>query len=336
MKIPVAVLGATGLVGKTITALLADHPWFTVVALAASEESVGSLYGEFVPDSPYANLPIVSCRPNFSCPLVFSALDASIAGDIELNFAQAGIIVVSNARNHRLDPDVPLLIPEVNGHQLTTLKKNIVTNPNCSVTGLVLALKPLHDAFGIDKINVTTLQAISGAGRTTMDIADNVIPYIVGEEEKIETEPLKILGDSTIKISAQCHRVPVTDGHLAAVSIAFYNNPSQDEILERWETFTGDIGDLPTAPERPLHYFSDPMAPQPKLHRDLGEGMTVSLGRLRPCPVLDYKFNLLSHNRIRGAAGSALLNAELLVSKGMVPSALVFLSKSELQSLGVS
>lgn len=321
MKIPVGILGATGLVGQKITALLVDHPWFTVVALAASEASVGRLFSDFVPDSPYANLPIIPCAPNLPCPLVFSALDASVAGDIETNFAKGGTIVVSNARNHRLDPDVPLIVPEVNGHYLTTLKKNIVTNPNCSVAGLVLSLKPLHDKFGIEKVQVTTLQAVSGAGRATMNITDNVIPYIAGEEEKIETEPLKILGDSSITISAQCHRVPVTDGHLAAVSIAFRRKPSQAEILEAWETFTGHIEDLPTAPERPLQYLDNPAYPQPKLHRNLGDGMTVTLGRLRPCPVLHYKFSVLSHNMIRGAAGSALLNAELLVSRGLIPTA---------------
>ena len=345
MKIPVAILGATGCVGQKFVQLLADHPWFEIAALCASERSAGKSYGEAVHwllptplPTKIAQMRVEPCLPTTRCKLAFSGLDASVAGEIETAFAEAGYIVVSNARNHRLDPRVPLIIPEVNPDHLELIHtqpfKNgaIVTNPNCAVIGLVLALKPLQDSFGIESILVTTMQAVSGAGYpgvASLDITDNVIPHIRGEEEKIESEPLKILGKlngnntiqhAAIKISAHCNRVPVTDGHTACVSIKLSRPASNVEIIAAWNNFTGEPQkhNLPTAPLHPTYYFEHDLYPQPKLHRHLDKGMAVSIGRLRPCPLFDYKFALLSHNTVRGAAGAALLNAELMVSRGLV------------------
>lgn len=343
-KIPVAILGATGSVGQRFVELLSRHPWFDIVAVAASERSVGKKYGEAVnwllptplPEK-IASLTISPCKPPLQANLIFSALDSSVAGEIESAFAIVGNIVISNAKNHRMQLDVPLLIPEVNSSHLELLGPQkfsggkIITNPNCSTIGLVLALKPLHDHFGIEAVNVVTMQAISGAGYpgiSSMDIMDNVIPYINGEEDKLETEPLKILGkvdqgfisDATIKISAQCNRVPITDGHTESVSIKLKKKASKVEIIEAWRHFMGEPQTLalPLAPEFPVHYFENEHFPQPKLHRDLDKGMAVSVGRLRECPLFDYKFTLLSHNTIRGGAGGAILCAELLVRKGHV------------------
>jgi len=279
-----------------------------------------------------AALEVQPCEPTLPCSLVFSGLDARVAGDVEKAFAQAGYMVVSNCHNHRMDPTVPLLIPEVNpshlsllSHQTTSGK--IVTDPNCSVMGLALALKPLYDLFGLEAVHVVTLQAISGAGYPgvpSLDILDNVIPYISGEEHKIETEPLKILGSpsepASFKISAHCTRVPVTDGHTACLSFQLKKPATADQIIEAWKTFRSEPQTLrlPMAPEYPLHYFHEEAMPQPRLHRQLGQGMSVAIGRLRPCPLLGHKCVLLSHNTIRGAAGAAILNAELLVQKGLV------------------
>jgi aspartate-semialdehyde dehydrogenase len=343
-KIPVAILGATGSVGQRLVELLARHPWFTLECVAASERSVGKRYKEAVNWMMTSPLPeaigqliVQPCIPQHASSLVFSALDAECAGDIETRYAQAGHLVISNARNHRMDPDVPLLIPEVNGDHLTLLsqqkfgKGKIVTNPNCSTIGLCLALKPLQDLFGIESVSVVTLQAISGAGYpgvSSLDIMDNVIPFISGEEEKMEREPLKIFGEckdgqlieAAMHISAQCNRVPVTDGHIECVSVKLRKKGSKQEIIQAWELFEGEAQflNLPTAPSHPIHYLGEGPSPQPKLHRDRENGMAISIGRLRECPLLDYKFVILSHNTIRGAAGGALLNAELLVKKGYV------------------
>lgn len=343
-KIPVAILGATGCVGQKLIELLDHHPWFEIVALAASERSSGKKYGEVVKwfmSSPLptyiAEMEVQLCRPTFPCSLVFSGLDSSVAGEIETDFAQAGYLVVSNSRNHRMHTHVPLVIGEVNADHLDLLKKQpygkggIVTNSNCSVMGLTLALKPIFDRFGLEAVHVVTMQAVSGAGYPgvpSLDILDNVIPFIKGEEEKIETEPLKILGrcegshitHANFKISAQCNRVPVIDGHTESVSIKLQNTASGQEIIQAWREFKGEPQEwqLPTAPFHPIHYFEQEYYPQPRLHRHLDKGMAVSIGRLRKCPLFDYKFTLLSHNTIRGAAGAAILNAELLVKKGFV------------------
>jgi aspartate-semialdehyde dehydrogenase len=346
-KIPVAILGATGCVGQKFIQLLEHHPWFEIAALCASERSSGKPYGEVVNWLMPTPLPetiqqmiVQPCQAplTMDCALAFSGLDPSIAGQVETQFAQSGYVVVSNSRNHRMDPAIPLVIGEVNSTHLDMVKKQpfakgmIITNPNCSVIGLTLALKPLVDAFGVKAVHVTTLQAVSGAGYpgvASLDILDNIIPYIGGEEEKLETEPLKILGalqnDFSIQaldfpISAQCNRVPVSDGHTACVSISLENKASPAEVIEAWRAFKGAPQEwiLPSAPIHPIYYFEKENYPQPKLHRSLDKGMAVSIGRLRPCPLFDYKFTLLSHNTIRGAAGAALLNAELLVKKGYI------------------
>ena len=342
-KIPVAILGATGSVGQRFVELLAHHPWFEICAVAASEKSVGKRYADAV--TWLANQPIPQniaemvlqpCIPNLDCALVFSALDPSVAGVIEADFAREGYLVVTNARNHRMEADVPLLVPEVNPEHLQVLgqegryKGKIVANPNCSTIGLALALKPL-DRFGIELVHVVTMQAVSGAGYpgvASLDVIDNLIPHISGEEEKMESEPLKILGtydgrqflSHQVKISAHCNRVPVSDGHTECVSIKFKEKPTREEIIEAWRSFTSEAQTLklPLAPACPIHYFEESNYPQPKIHRHLDKGMAVSIGRLRDCPLFDYKFTLLSHNTIRGAAGGAILNAELLVKKGFV------------------
>ena len=340
-KIPVGILGATGMVGQKFVEMLTNHPWFEITALAASEKSQGKKYQDamrwLMPtelDPKIAAMKVHHCQPNLPCKVVFSGLDSSVAGEIEQSFAKKGYIVISNSKNHRMDPDVPLLIPEVNGDHLELInsqkfsKGMIVTNPNCSVIGLAMALKPLLDSFGIEKIHVVTMQAVSGAGYpgvASLDIIDNAIPYISGEEDKVETEPLKILGSYKkgkilpyqMQISAQCNRVAVTDGHMECVSVKLKNRATAEEIIEAWNNFPG-LSDLPSAPKSPIVYLSDEKHPQPKLHRNLGNGMAVSLGRLRKCPLFDWKFVLLSHNTVRGAAGCAILNAELMLHKGLI------------------
>jgi aspartate-semialdehyde dehydrogenase len=320
MKIPVAVLGATGSVGQTFIQLLNNHPWFYLSEVVASPRSAGKRLGECVPavNPQNKDLIVKGIDDALSSSLVFSGLDASVAGEVESHLAQKGHWVISNCRNHRLDPNVPLLIPEVNPEQLSLLSLQtfgggkLVTNPNCSVIGLALVLKPLADAFGLKAVHVVTMQAVSGAGlraRGSLDIEDNVIPYISGEEEKIERELEKILGLK--KVSAHCNRVPVTDGHTQCVSVSLEQSASIEEIIGAWNGFRSL--DLPTAPKRPIFYWNEAAYPQPKYHRNLENGMAVSVGRLRECSLFDYKFVTLSHNTIRGAAGCAILNAELLV-----------------------
>jgi aspartate-semialdehyde dehydrogenase len=343
-KVPVAVLGATGSVGQRFLTLLADHPWFDVQALTASDRSAGKAYGDaanWLQSTPlperFARMEVLKSTPPIPCQLVFSALDASVAGEVETAFASLGHVVVSNAKSHRMDPSVPLVVPEVNPEHLQLARTSsngggaILTNPNCSTIGLVLALKPLWDAFGLKRVSVVTMQAISGAGFPgvpSYQILDNVVPYIPGEEEKIESETRKILGtfdsgavrDAEIRLSAQCHRVPVLDGHLLAVSVELGRKAEASELRDAWERFSGEpqAKALPTAPRHPVHFLEEDDAPQPRLHRDLDGGMAASVGRLRPCSILDFKFDTLSHNTIRGAAGGALLLAELAVAKGLL------------------
>ena len=342
-KHPVAVLGATGSVGQRFVGLLADHPWFTIQTLTASERSAGKSYADAVRwlrsdpiPAEVAELPVLPTEPPIEPRLVFSALDASVAGRVETELAERGHLVISNARSHRMDPGVPLLIPEVNPGHLDLIAGDaaggaIITNPNCSTIGLAIALKPLLDAFGISKVAAVTLQALSGAGVpgvASLEILDNVIPHISGEEEKMERETRKILGTLgaggiaplDLVVSAQCNRVPVADGHLECVSVALGGPASPAELRAAWEGFSGEprrLG-LPSAPRRPIHYLDGENHPQPRLHRDLEGGMATSIGRLRPDPILDYKFVVLSHNTIRGAAGGAILCAELAVARGLL------------------
>jgi len=340
-KIPVAVLGATGSVGQNFIELLQDHPWFEITALAASKRSAGKKYRDaanWLSPNPlaqrYGDMVVRECLPGLPAKLVFSGLDATVAGELETAFATAGYVVVSNAKNHRMEHDVPLMVPEINPQHLPLIKRQqfgrgfIITNPNCSTTGLVLALKPLHDNFGLESVQVMTMQALSGAGYPgvpSMDILDNVLPFIAGEEKKLESEPLKILGRinapgielETFKISAQCNRVALSNGHLENVSVKLSTKAMARDVIAAWKNFRSDaVEGLPSAPQRPLIYFNEENYPQPRLHRMINGGMTVSIGRLRPCPVMDFRFTLLVHNTIRGAAGGAILNAELLYKKG--------------------
>jgi len=344
-KIPVSILGATGSVGQKFIQLLENHPYFHITEVMASDKSAGKRYKEvvnwFLPTpipAGVADLVVGKCEPSKMTRFAFSGLDSTVAGEVESEFANSGYAVVSNAKNHRMDSDVPLLIPEVNPDHLDLVRSQkynrglIVTNPNCSTIGLTLALKPLEDTFGIDEMNVVTMQAVSGAGFpgvSSLTILDNIIPYISGEEDKIETEPLKILGKldnnsiiyKDFRISAQCNRVSVIDGHLESVQIKFKKKASIDTIVRVWQEFRGEPQsmNLPTAPARPIYYFDDPYYPQPRLNRNLENGMAVSVGRLKECPVFDFKFVVLSHNTMRGAAGGAVLCAELLIKKGLFP-----------------
>ncbi len=338
------ILGATGAVGQTFIRLLEGHPWFRITALAASERSAGRPYREaahWLGEAPIpprlAAMPVQEARPELDCDLVFSGLSSSVAGPIERAFAGAGYPVISNAKNHRMAGDVPLVIPEVNPDHTALIEQQdwgaeggfIVTNPNCSTVGLVCALKPLADAFGVEAVQVTTLQALSGAGYpgvAALDALGNVMPFIEGEEEKLAAEPKKLLGrldggriaEAGLTVSAQCHRVPVLDGHLKAVSVRLEERAGAEavrEALRGYRTPIADLG-LPGAPDPFLHVFEAPSYPQPRLHAMLGGGMTVSVGRVRLCPVLSIKFVVLAHNTVRGAAGGAVLNAELLARQG--------------------
>jgi len=347
-KLRAGVLGATGLVGQRIVSLLANHPWFELTEVAASERSSGKTYAEAVrwhldtPIPPAArDLVVRSLTPTLDCDFVFSALDSSVAGGAEEDFARVGYPVVSNSRNHRMDPDVPLLIPEVNAAHLDAIswqQKNrgydtgfIVTNPNCSTAGLVLVLKPLAEAFGLEKIFVVTLQAMSGAGYpgvASLDIQANVVPFISGEEEKMESEPQKLLGkwngerfvDAGLGISAHCNRVPVIDGHLECVSLSLKKIASLREIREALSEFEVDseLASLPSALRNPIIVLDEENRTQPRRDVNAGAGMAAVVGRVRECPLLDVKLTLLSHNLVRGAAGAALLNAELLAARGFL------------------
>jgi aspartate-semialdehyde dehydrogenase len=342
------VLGATGIVGQRLVKLLSDHAWFELTEVAASERSSGRTYAEAVRwhlETPIPaearGLVVKGVEPTLNCDFVFSALDSSVAGPVEEDFARAGYPVVSNSKNHRMDADVPLLIPEVNASHLDAIpvqQKNrgydagfIVTNPNCSTAGLVLVLKPLADAFGLERIFVVTLQAISGAGYpgvASMDIQGNVVPFISGEEEKMEAEPQKLLGkwdgtrfiEAGLGISAHCNRVPVLDGHLECVSLGLKKIASLDEVREALQTFEVDeeLASLPTALRHPVVVVDEENRPQPRRDVEAGDGMAAVVGRIRECPLHDIKLTLLSHNLVRGAAGAALLNAELLAARGFL------------------
>lgn len=348
-KYRVGILGATGAVGQRLIELLANHPWFEISEVVGSEKSAGKRYEEAVQwrlDSPVPagvkDLIVKEPKPRLACDFVFSALEAAAAGSAEEQFARAGYPVVSNTRTHRMDEDVPLLIADVNPEHIEVVpfqqKKRafttgfLVTNPNCSATGLALALKPLHEEFGIDKVFVVTMQAISGAGYPgipSVDVQDNVVPFIAGEEEKLETEPLKILGQvrddcflpAMISISAQCNRVPVLDGHLEAVSVKLKRKASPAEAAEVLRAYSSEPQRLrlPSAPEHPVVVREENDRPQTRLDRNAEKGMAAVVGRIRRCPLLDLRFTLLSHNTIRGAAGTAILNAELLAAKGYLP-----------------
>ncbi len=334
-KIPVVVLGATGTVGQQFVSLLANHPWFEVVAVTGSERTAGKKYKDAVhwlqqkPIDPIiAEMTVSATLTTIPASIAFSALDSAIAGTVEVEFAEAGYLVISNAANHRMREDVPLLIPDVNPGHAELLKSQktkgkIVTNPNCTATALTIALKPLHDQFGLKNVHVVTFQAISGAGYpgvASLDIMDNILPHISGEEDKIQTEPQKILGDDSFTISAQCNRVPITDGHVECVSVSLKKKATAEELIHAWNSYLGLAQEwlLHSAPLQPIHYRSDKLFPQPKYHRLLDKGMAVSIGQLKPSNNFDFQFTLLSHNTIRGAAGGAILNAELLVKKGYV------------------
>jgi aspartate-semialdehyde dehydrogenase len=345
-KYRVGILGATGTVGQRLVKMLHDHPQFEVAAVAASDRSQGLPYAEActwqLPGEVYPSvrsLVVEPPRPPLDCDLIFSSLPSRVAREAEESFARAGYPVISNSSAFRMDEDVPLLIPEINHDHLSLLGAQrarrgygrgfIVTNPNCSTIMLALALAPLHARFGVEATVVTTMQALSGAGYPgvpSLDITDNVLPHIESEEEKIETETLKILGrvggagvaEARIAVSAQCHRVNVADGHLAAVRVKLARPAELREVREALASFTSlpqELG-LPTAPERPVIVRDEANRPQPRLDREAGRGMSVTVGRLAPDSVLDYRFVALSHNTIRGAAGAAILNAELLAATG--------------------
>jgi aspartate-semialdehyde dehydrogenase len=340
-KYRVGILGATGMVGQRFIQLLEYHPQFEITAVAASDRSQGKTYGDACTwrlngEMPKAvrSLPVQPPTPPLDCDLVFSSLPGDIARETEGSFATAGYPVISNSSAFRMDEDVPLLIPEVNHQHLDLLKQQrytsggfIVTNPNCSTIMLALALAPLHATFGFSNGVATTMQALSGAGYpgvASLDIIDNVLPHIGGEEEKIETETTKILGrfvsdhieSARMAVSAQCHRVNVADGHMAAVRVNFTRKPDLNELREALSGFRSlpqELG-LHSAPDQPIVVREEVDRPQPKLDRDAGAGMTITVGRLREDTVMDYRFVVLSHNTIRGAAGAAILNAELLIA----------------------
>jgi aspartate-semialdehyde dehydrogenase len=342
----VGILGATGMVGQNFIRFLAGHPWFQVTWVGASDRNTGKKYRDAAPwrldgvmPADVANLTVEECKPGNAPRLMFSATDSSVATGIERAFANAGHIVVSNSKNHRMESDVPLLVPEVNADHLGILaqqRKNrgwngmIVTNPNCSTVVLTMALGALRQ-FNIERVAVTTMQAISGAGypgNASMDINANVIPYIGGEEEKLETETQKILGELAnggfrphpLRVSAHCNRVPVLDGHTETVSVEFSVRPKQADLREAFENFRGvpQERNLPSAPARPVIYMEEQDRPQPRRDVERERGMTVFVGRLRPCPIFDYKFLALGHNTVRGAAGAAVLNAELMRCEGLL------------------
>ena len=343
-RLPIGILGATGMVGQRFIQLLENHPWFQVAWLAASDRSSGKTYGDAAKwrlDTPLpdriARMTVSPADPEGAPKIIFASIDAAYAREMEPRFAAAGCAVVSNSSAFRMEPNVPLVLPEVNADHLHLIETQswrrasggyIVTNSNCTAMGPVLALKPIDDRFGVEQIFATSMQAVSGAGYPgvpTMDILDNVIPYIGNEEEKMEEETLKLLGKlegHTVKplaarMSASCNRVAVIDGHTVSVAIKLRKPATHEELLAAWSEFRPLAGQgLPTAPDQPVQWAPQNDRPQPRLDRNRGNGMAVTVGRLRPCSVLDWKFTVLSHNTIRGAAGAAILNAELLASLG--------------------
>jgi aspartate-semialdehyde dehydrogenase len=334
------------MVGQHFINFLQGHPWFDLTWLGASDRSAGRKYREAstwhlsgVTPANVADQIVQESKPGNAPKLLFSAMDASVATEIERAFAEAGHIIVSNSRNHRMEPDVPLLVPEVNPGHLKLLaaqrkqrgwKGLIVTNPNCSTIVLTMALGPLKQ-FGIERVIVTTLQAISGAGYpgvASMDIVANVVPFIGNEEEKMQQETQKILGQFCgdhieplpAKVSAHCNRVPVVDGHTVTISVEFSSNPTEADVRNAFETFSSvpQERNLPSAPKHPVQYMTEQDRPQPRKDAERDRGMATFIGRLRPCPVFDWKFIALGHNTIRGAAGAAVLNAELMHSEGLL------------------
>ena len=343
-KLPVGILGATGMVGQRYIQLLENHPWFEVTWIAASDRSSGKTYAEAAKwrlDSALperiAKMALSPATPEGAPKIIFASVDAAFARELEPAFAAAGCAVVSNSSAFRMAENVPLVLPEVNADHLCLIEEQswrkesggfIVTNSNCTVMGPVLALKPLDDRFGVEQIFATSMQAVSGAGYPgvpSMDILDNVIPFIGGEEEKMEAEALKLLGKLegnavrplAARMSASCNRVAVVDGHLVNLSIKLRKPATREEVLAAWAEFRPLAGrDLPMAPELPVHYAPQDDRPQPRLDRNRDKGMAATVGRLRPCNILDWKFSVLSHNTVRGAAGATILNAELLASLG--------------------
>lgn len=346
MKIPVGLLGATGLLGQHYVALLARHPWFELTFLGGSkecpyEEAVADRWhlADLLPKGLHVSPLSAIEKAKKSCSFVFSALPNEQAEIFEERYASSGLPVLSNASYGRKVADIPMLIPEINAHHLEVIaaqkKKRswdrgfIVTKPNCAIQSFMIPLAPLHARFGIQKLHITTLQAISGAGiggLSSMTIHDNVIPYIAGEEKKVENEPLKIFG--TVKegkiepaagmtIASAVNRVPVLNGHLACLSIGFTSQPTAEEIVEAWSTFS-PLPSLPSAPKYPIVYRHEPARPQARLDCDAGNGMGITVGRLRSCPLLDFRFVGLCHNAVRGGAGGGILTAELLVSRGYI------------------
>ena len=333
------------MVGQRFVSLLEHHPWFEIKCLAASERSAGKTYRaacnwrlrDPLPQSAW-DLPVHECKPGGAPHLLFSSLDSKVAGEVEKEFAQAGHVVVSNSSNFRMEQDVPLLIPDVNPDHLALVREQrklrnwkgtIVTNPNCTTVGLVMSLAPLEKIFGLDKVVMTSMQAVSGAGYPgipTLDILGNVIPFIGGEEEKVERETRKLLGklvDGQVKmgafvVSAHCNRVMVEDGHTETVSVALKTKATIADITEAWRAYRSlpQERNLPSAPEHPIIVREERDRPQPKFDLNAGNGMSTVVGRLRECPVLQFKYVAFSHNTIRGAAGAALLNAELMKSEG--------------------
>ncbi|MBI4852325.1 MAG: aspartate-semialdehyde dehydrogenase [Acidobacteria bacterium] len=347
-KIRVGILGATGMVGQRFIQLLDNHPEFEVTALAASERSEARSFAEACSwklPTPMPNwvrgMSLQTCQTPMDCDIVFSSLPSSMAGAVEESFAQAGYPVISNSSNHRMSVDVPLLVPEINAEHIELIKIQqkrrewkkgyIVTNPNCTTVALALALAPINQAFGIEAVMVSTMQALSGAGYpgvASLDIIDNVVPFIDGEEKKVESEPQKILGQfengmikaADFRVSAQCHRVNVSDGHTEAVTIKLKKKTSVAELIEVMENFQGEPQrlKLASAPSHPVVVLKENNRPQPRLDRDLEKGMATIVGRVREDIILDFRFTLLGHNTIRGAAGAAILNAELLAAKGYI------------------
>lgn len=350
-KLEVGVLGATGMVGQRLASLLENHPWFELRWLGASDRSAGKKYSEACNwrlrdpmPAGVRDLPVNDCVPNGNAPqLLFASLDSKVAGEVEGAFAHTGHAVVSNSSYYRMEQDVPLVIPEVNPGHLALIRAQrrqrgwsgmIVTNPNCTTIGLVMSLAPLARAFGLAKVMMTSMQAVSGAGYPgvpTLDILGNVIPYIGGEEEKVEAETRKLLGSldgdpardghvepGDFAVSAHCNRVMVEDGHTETVSVALRSKATPEQMIAAWKGFEApaEVRTLPSAPGQPIVVREEADRPQPKFDVNEGRGMTAVVGRLRPCPVLDYKYVVLSHNTIRGAAGSALLNAELMKAEG--------------------
>jgi len=346
-KLDVAILGATGAVGQRFIQLLADHPWFQVTEVIGSERSAGKRYAEAAnwvldgqPDKRVAELIVKSLNDPLNAPLVFSAMPKEAARQVEMPLAEAGHVVCTNASAHRMVEDVPLILPEVNAEHLALIdvqrKKRgwttgaLVANSNCTTMPVIMALKPLLP-FGIKQFHMVSLQAISGAGYpgvASLDILDNIVPYVSGDEDKMQTETLRMLGKldgNTVRwldatASASCNRVPVVDGHLINVSVALEQEPNLNAIIEAWdnEQAAEDILQLPSAPERPIQYLRQQDRPQIRRDRNAGQGMMTSIGRLRECPLLGYKFVTLAHNTIRGAAGCSVLNAELLATRGYI------------------